>query len=169
MAVQLLVFHCWGGTEAHGQTGPSSRGRPLGVPPTHLYSSIAYALTDNKRLLGETSPSFREICFSIKTGNFVCSVKDQVKHINFAMMTAARLVHHAKFEYNINKTMRQEIEFCWDKLLPESNIVWETPIAHIIPWMPTFTAFGDSCLEGARGYSTSLGFWWHIPFPDAVR
>ena len=24
-------------------------------------------------------------------------------------------------------------------------------------------------LEGAGGYSISLGFWWHIPFPDAVR
>jgi hypothetical protein len=35
--------------------------------------------------------------------------------------------------------------------------------------MPTFTSFGDSCLEGARGYSTLLGYWWHIPFPDEVK
>ncbi len=28
--------------------------------------------------------------------------------------------------------------------------------------------FGDSCLEGAGGYCISLGFWWHIPFPEAV-
>ena len=52
------------------------------------------------------------------------------------MKTAARLVHHAKFEYNINKMMRQEIGFFRNKLLPISNNVWETPIAHIIPWMP---------------------------------
>ena len=25
--------------------------------------------------------------------------------------------------------------------------------------------FGDSCLEGAGGYSIELGFWWHIDFP----
>jgi hypothetical protein len=42
-------------------------------------------------------------------------------------------------------------------------------IAHIIPWMPTFTSFGDSCLEGAGGYSILLGFWWHISFPKAVK
>ena len=92
---------------------------------TNLYSSIAYALTENKCLLEEMSPSFREICLSINTGTFACSVKDQVKHINFAMKMAARLVHHAKFEYNINKTMCQEIIFFWDKLLPGSNIVQE--------------------------------------------
>jgi len=95
-------------------------------------------------------------------------VKDQVKHINFAMKRAAHLVHHTKFQYNINKTMRQEIEFIREKLLPELNITRETPITHIIPRTPTFTCFGDSCLEGARGYCILLGFWWHIPFPEAV-
>jgi hypothetical protein len=65
--------------------------------------------------------------------------------------------------------MSQEIEFFCEKLLLESNIAWETPIAHIIPWMPMFISFGDSCLEGAGGYSILLGFWWHIPFPKAVK
>jgi hypothetical protein len=27
---------------------------------------------------------------------------------------------------------------------------------------------GDSLLEGAGGFSTTLGFWWHIHFPDEV-
>jgi hypothetical protein len=102
-------------------------------------------------------------------GNFPCLAKDQVKHINHAIKRAARQVHHAKFEFNINKTMRQEIDFFCEKILPRSNIKWETPIAHIIPWMPTFTSFGDSCLEGAGGYSTLLGYWWHIPFPEEVK
>ncbi len=65
--------------------------------------------------------------------------------------------------------MCQEIEFFCKKLLLESNIARETPIAHIIPWMPMLTSFGDSCLEGAGGYSISLGFWWHIPFLQAVK
>jgi hypothetical protein len=135
----------------------------------HLYPSIAYALTENKCLLADMSPNFCDICLSLKTGTFPCSVKDKVKHINFAMKKVAHLVHHAKFKYNINKTMRQEIAFFSKKLLLESNIAWETPIAHIIPWMPTFTSFGDSCLKGAGGYSILLGFWWHIPFPEAVK
>jgi hypothetical protein len=133
---------------------------------THLYASIAYALSENKHLLVDTSPEFCYISLSLKTGDFPCSAKDQIKHINFAMKKAAHLVHHAKFQYNINKTMRQEIEFFREKLLPESGIKWETPIAHIIPRMPTFTSFGDSCLEGAGGYCITLGFWWHILFPE---
>jgi hypothetical protein len=30
------------------------------------------------------------------------------------------------------------------------------------------TTFGDSSLEGAGGYSISLGYWWHLSFPDEV-
>jgi hypothetical protein len=33
---------------------------------THLYTSIAYALAENKRLLVDTSPKFRDICLSLK-------------------------------------------------------------------------------------------------------
>jgi hypothetical protein len=135
----------------------------------HLYASIAYDLTENKCLLADMSPNLRNICLSLKTGPFSCSVKDQVKHINFVMKKPAHLVHHAKFKYNINKTMRQEIEFFHEKLLLESNIAWETPNAHIVPWMPMFTSFDDCCLEGAGGYSILLGFWWHIPFPKLVK
>ncbi len=76
---------------------------------THLYASIAFALSENKRLLADTSPEFRIICLSLKTGSLSCSVKNQVKHINFTMKRAAYLVHHAKFQYNINKMMRQDI------------------------------------------------------------
>jgi hypothetical protein len=65
--------------------------------------------------------------------------------------------------------MHQEIEFFHEKLLPKSGICWESLIAHIIPRMPTFITFGDSCLEGAGGYSLSLGFWWHLPFPEEVK
>jgi hypothetical protein len=38
---------------------------------THLYVSIAYALTENKRLLVDTSPKFCNICLSLKTGTFL--------------------------------------------------------------------------------------------------
>jgi hypothetical protein len=65
--------------------------------------------------------------------------------------------------------MHQEIEFFCKKLLPKSRIRWESPIAHIISRMPTFITFGDSCLEGAGGYSLSVGFWWHLPFPEKVK
>ena len=65
--------------------------------------------------------------------------------------------------------MNQEIEFCRDKLRPNSGIVWKTPIAHVIPQTPTASPFGDSCLEGAGGFSIELEFWWHIDFPEEVK
>ncbi len=49
-----------------------------------------------------------------------------------------------------------------------SGIEWETPIAHLIPRTPFVTTIGDCLLEGAGGFLTTLGFWWHIHFPDEV-
>ena len=92
-----------------------------------------------------------------------------MRHISFALKKAAKLVHHDKFKFIIKKLMQQEIEFFRDKLLPNLGILWKTPIAHVIPRTPTALLFGDSCLEGAGGYSIELGFWWHIDFPDEVK
>jgi hypothetical protein len=136
---------------------------------SHMYASIAYALAENKRLLTESSQEFRDIIKSIKSGSFHCSATDQNRHISFALKKAARMVHHAGYKFVINETMRQEIEFFRDKLQPASTILWETPIAHVIPRTPTATAFGDSCLKGAGGYSIELGFWWHIDFPEEIK
>jgi len=52
-------------------------------------------------------------------------------------------------------------------------MIGEIPISDACHYMDahdteTFTSVGDSCLEGAGGYCISLGFWWHIPFPEAV-
>ncbi len=136
---------------------------------THLYASIAYALSENKRFLEDSSPEFQTLVKSLWSGYFFCNFKDQIRHISFAIKQSAKLAHQSKCQYNITKSMRQEIEFFREKLLPTSDIRWESPIAHVIPRMPTFTTFGDSCLKGAGRYSLSLGFWWHLPFPEEVK
>jgi hypothetical protein len=64
--------------------------------------------------------------------------------------------------------MCYKVEFFCNKLKLDSCIKWETPIAHLIPRMPFATTIGDSLLEGAGGFSITLGFWWHICFPDEV-
>jgi hypothetical protein len=64
--------------------------------------------------------------------------------------------------------MRHKLEFFRDKLKPDSGISWETPIAHLIPHMPFAMAIGDSSFTRAGGFLTTLGFWWHITFPDEV-
>jgi hypothetical protein len=136
---------------------------------THLYTSIAYALSENKRFLTDSSPEFQTLIKSQRSGYFFCNVKDQICPISFTIKRSAKLVHQSRCQYSITKSMHQEIEFFHKKLLPNSGIRWESPIAHMIPRMPTFITFGDSCLKGARGYSLSLGFWWHLPFPEEIK
>jgi hypothetical protein len=64
--------------------------------------------------------------------------------------------------------MHYKIEFFCNKLKPDSGIEWEVPIAYLIPRMPFAMTIGDSLLEGAGGFFITLGFWWHICFPDKV-
>jgi hypothetical protein len=120
------------------------------------------------RLLLKSSTESPKKVLLLKKWPCLGTPKDEAKHISFAMKHAAKLVHHAKYRCNMNKTMCQEIEIFQEKLQPLSSILWETPIAYIIPRMPTATAFGDSCLENVGGCSISLGFWWHLPFPPKI-
>jgi hypothetical protein len=136
---------------------------------TYLYASIAYALSENTRFLADSSPEFQTLIKSLRSGYFFCNAKDQIRHISFTIKWSAKLVHQSRCQYNITNSMHQEIEFFREKILPNSKICWESLIAHIIPRMPTFITFGDSCLKGARGYSLSLDFWWHLPFPEEVK
>jgi hypothetical protein len=85
------------------------------------------------------------------------------------MKHAAKLTHHASYQYNINKTMCYKIEFFCDKLKPDSGIKWEMPIAHLITQTPFATTIRDSSLEGAGEFSTTLEFWWHIHFWCGAR
>jgi hypothetical protein len=47
---------------------------------SHLYSSIAYALSKNKRLLTESSAEFRDIVLAIRTNAIVTPCKDLAQH-----------------------------------------------------------------------------------------
>jgi hypothetical protein len=103
---------------------------------SHLYLSIAYALSKNKRLLTKSSAEFRDIVLAIQTNAFVTPCKDLAQHTSFAIKHAAKLTHHASYQYNINKTMCYKIKFFCNKIKPDSGIKWETPIAYLIPRTP---------------------------------
>ncbi len=100
---------------------------------SHLYLSIAYTLSKNKRLLTESSAEFCDIILAIQANAFVSPCKDLTQHTSFAMKRVAKLTHHASCQYDIYKTMHYKIEFFCNKLKPDSGIKWETPIAHLIP------------------------------------
>ncbi len=52
---------------------------------THLYASIAYALSKNKRFLEDSSPEFQTLIKSLRLGYFFCNFMDQICHISFAI------------------------------------------------------------------------------------
>ncbi len=89
---------------------------------SHLYLSIAYALSKNKRLLTESSAEFHNLVLAIQTNAFVTPCKDLARHTSFAMKRAAKLTHHASYQYYINKIMHYKINFFSDKLKPDSGI-----------------------------------------------
>ncbi len=70
------------------------------------------------------------------------------------------MVNKHKHLYIPNCTMQDELNFLMQALLPESSIQFETPIAHLIPRIPTASVVG--------GYSITLRFWWHLSFPNEV-
>ncbi len=83
---------------------------------------IAYALSENKRLLVESLQEFCDMILAIQSGKSFIPCKDLARITSFAMKRAAKMTHHASYEYNINITMRAEIEFFQDKLKPDSGI-----------------------------------------------
>jgi hypothetical protein len=62
---------------------------------SHLYSSIAYALSENKRLLVESLQEFCDMILAIQSGKSFIPCKDLARITSFAMKRAAKMTHHA--------------------------------------------------------------------------
>jgi hypothetical protein len=84
------------------------------------------------------------------------------------MKRATKMTHHVSYQYNIDKTMHQDLDLLWNKLKQDLGIDWETSIVHLIPLMPFAATVGDSSLDSAGGFSIALRFWWHLTFLDKV-
>ena len=135
---------------------------------SHLYTSLAFALKTNTELLRASSSGFQDLVNQITTKNFLGKQSEHQRHIKFAMKKAAKMITRHKHNYLVNQTMRDELNFLSSALSPESGIKFETPIAHLIPRIPTASIIGDSSLVACGGYSLTLGFWWHLSFPKEV-
>ena len=135
---------------------------------SHLYASLAFALMQNTRLLTECSEDFCELLEKIRTKRFTGKPSYVAKQVNFAIKTACRMTHKAKFEYKINETMREELDFFRQALAKDSGIKFESYIGFLIPRTPFGQMFGDSSLRACGGFCIPLSFWWHLSFPDNI-
>ena len=135
---------------------------------SHLYTSLAFALKSNTELLEKSSSGFRDLIKQITTKNFSGKQADHQRHVNFAMKQAAKMVNRCRHQYPVNATMRDELDFLSHALSPDSGFKFKTPIAHLIPRIPTASIIGDSSLVACGGFSITLSFWWHLRFPQVV-
>jgi hypothetical protein len=135
---------------------------------SHLYTSLAFVLKNNTKLLKKCSSGFCELIKQIATKYFSGRQSDHQRHINFAMKKAAKMVNRHGHLYLVNQTMQEELIFLSQALSPESGIRFKTPIAHLIPRIPTASIISNSSLIACGGYLIMLKFWWHLSFPKKI-
>jgi hypothetical protein len=135
---------------------------------SHIYTSLAFALQNNKTLLKASSHKFRFLISQIQWKHFVGNQANIAKEISFALKLAAKLVNNSNHLYIVNETMGKELESIHQALDDDSGIKFKTPIAFIIPRIPTACLFGDSSLLLCGGYSIQLKIWWFLPFPEEI-
>ena len=150
-------FYYQPGAKAFGQDRLPWPNSVMGISSyvSHVRLSCLCLGYKNKSHLGEFSHGFQHVHQKIHHRQF--SQKDNMaKHLYFAPKKSARIVHHAKIEYRISTTIQEEIEFFRVGLHPSSKLIFKSPIAHLIPQMPTPTSYGEVCLGAAGGYSEEL-------------
>ena len=139
---------------------------------THIYSSIAYALRKNEKFLLGEDRTFISLIKKIKAlrkpSVDLPTTETNVEHMNFYLSKAAKRKFKSSEAYKSNQTLNEEIELLRSWLDPSSDIMWETPIHHIIEREPFAEAAADACLIGAGGFSLILRVWWHYTWPSWV-
>jgi hypothetical protein len=132
---------------------------------SHVYTSVAAALKGNKAFLVITNKHFRE---QLKIAKMQLVDDTSEMEASFAQAETSRQVHNLKRLYRINQTLREELDII-RRALAADWVSKATPIAHLIPDEPDDEAHGDSSLDAAGGWSTSMGFWWYLEWPEEVR
>jgi hypothetical protein len=105
-----------------------------------------------------------DLVSQIEQKQFFGKQTDLQRNVNLVFKRAAKMVNNFGHKYLVNRTMRKELNFISEALKPDSGIVFKTPIARLIPRIPTASIIGDSSLLSYGGYSTTLKFWWHLTF-----
>ena len=85
----------------------------------------------------------------------------------FAASKLAKAIWNCNIRCFISKSLRSELKLLSD-IMKNKKFCWETPIAHLIPRTPDFSAWGDSSIEAAGGFSLNLKFFWHVKWPKEI-
>ena len=143
--------------------------RPIYHLMPHLYSSVGYALQDNKSFLVLTSAAFRKLIKTANRGQLWPEdlIGQDIKEINFAVGQASRHHHWCNKKYMMPISLRHKLALIL-RLLKDEAILLCTPFAHIVLREWNFETACNSCQEGWSGWSTELTFRWHIAYKKEV-
>jgi hypothetical protein len=133
---------------------------------SHLYSSLAFALCENRAFLVSTSKRFRVLVKKIKQSKTHCVTADE-REINFALSQSAKKVHSCPATYRIPPSLRAELQYIGD-ILADTDIPLHTPIAVMVPRNYEYAMWADSCKQSGGGWSTDMKFWWCLEYPVEV-
>jgi len=81
----------------------------------------------------------------------------------------ARALWNCPLKVFITTEMRHDVDRLHEVLSDPSQYPWQSPISHMIPRDPSFTAYGDASLMAGGGYSSDLHFWWHLEWPSEIH
>jgi hypothetical protein len=95
-----------------------------------------FTLKRNTELFEKSSSGFRDLVKQITTKTFSGKQSDHQCHISFVIKKAAKMVSKHKHNYLVNSTMQEELNFILHTLSPDSKIMFENPIALLIPRIP---------------------------------
>jgi hypothetical protein len=160
---------------------------------SHLYTSAAAALKISESHLLETNKDFRLMMKLLKgrakdeklttTSDRDSIHKSQdtshvstnslqrsktAREITFAQSITAKAIHRSRLPIQFNATLRHELRLI-ERALGSPDISIRRPIGHIVPRDPSGTAWSDSSLLAAGGYSVDMKFWWYIEWPEEVQ
>jgi hypothetical protein len=130
-----------------------------------LYLSLASALKMNQEEEIRTSKSFRKALRAIQQAP---PTEEGQKIKSFHQSETAKRIHHKRTPYNINRSLRKELQLI-RRALSDPTIHKSSPISHLIPRTPISTPCCDSSLHAAGGYSKELHFWWYLEWSPAVQ
>jgi hypothetical protein len=130
-----------------------------------LYLSLASALKMNQEEEIRTSRSFRNALRAMRQAP---ATVEGDKTRTFFQSETAKIIHHKKTQYNINTSLRKELNIV-RQALADPTIRKGSSISHLIPRTPLSVPCCDSSLHAAGGFSTELGFWWYIEWSPAVQ
>ena len=129
---------------------------------SHVYVSIAVAIGDNTAFLRRTNKQFRQLMKDARTE------REPTRASTFAQSETAKAIHSCPRKHFINGTLRQELHLI-TTALQSNRLKMGSPIGHLIRRDPSASAWSDSCLFAAGGYSVDMNFWWYIEWPDEIK